>query len=305
MTTDNWILLRPHLMYKMLTQHAVQGYQLCCLCNTHLAVVKCLSCPSTHGASICGGCDIEVHTCRSLFHDRVHMVDGFFQPLTPTTTVFVSRLDDGVVTQTAEFAAHLPYDRPCPNPECEWHQQSGSMELVGEPSTRDTITFLTTRGSFVLCAAMFRCRHCWSSVEQISPAHGTNNRFWPASPCKANIHISEDLLLSIMALQGAKPSIGLQVIVEALNVLGASLRCAERVDARDISQALAEYQRMMFDLRDIMGQRVFECPACFATGHEAGLAARPSCSIDANMKLIRFGDLGWVRGCEGARQRQE
>ena len=66
----------------------------CHVCQSRNAVIRCMDCCNV---LYCNSCDEAFHQGHP-FHDREAFMDGFFQPIPPTTTVD----DDGCLTTKCE-----------------------------------------------------------------------------------------------------------------------------------------------------------------------------------------------------------
>ncbi len=113
---------------------------------------------------------------------------------------------------------------------------------------------------------------------------GVNNGYFPGSPCEAHIHIDERLLESFCSLQTHKPSMGLEVLIKAMNTTGKRLRNAPEIDVRSLSEAYQEYIVKRTNLNLLMGIDGRACPACF---HSENFPNLCPAHADGLMKLTR------------------
>lgn len=277
-TREQWNEIRGGLQDKRLLEESVSKVAKC-TCGRAWAFVHCKTCTNNHGY-ICHLCDAALHASMYPFHDRVHIAYGYKYPLKALQTVKCELNSSDVVS--AQLDAFLPYNRGCPLEACVGYNQVGVMAF--HRFLNHTIKYIRSTGAYTLLGAEFICTKCSCTVSQTSPVHGTNFGFFPASPRQALIHLENVYLDTIMAIQGMKPSTGLEAIVDALSVIGKQERHEQPIDPRTICDAVKEYGRQKVENLSHEGKDPFECPLCY---HDEEIGSRHGGHDDADMKIIR------------------
>ncbi len=77
----------PELLNIKLAAETV-AQQCCEQCKRVDAVVQCLDCVPSGTQFLCSACDSIMHR-KNVFHDTEAMIDGFFKPIAPPTSLVV------------------------------------------------------------------------------------------------------------------------------------------------------------------------------------------------------------------------
>ncbi|XP_051800777.1 uncharacterized protein LOC110971783 isoform X2 [Acanthochromis polyacanthus] len=256
----------PEFLSCMLAAESVPHH--CCQqCKTVDAVVRCLDCVPSGVQFLCASCDLIVHK-KCVFHDREVMVDGFYKPIPPTSSVKMSERGHH---ELVEQVCLLPIPPPTQICSCGCNQ-----DLAIIPGKQTVL--VTINGPYNLCLPIVRCPCCsFKWTPGISDL--IRLRYWPATASCQTL-FKFDVFTSFEQMKLASPATSQKAFIRMLEHRAHRTGRMGSICGDTFHKVYREFSFCNWKKEHLCLVEPFICPAC--TPDMLAISA------DGNRKHYRF-----------------
>ncbi|XP_067305976.1 uncharacterized protein [Pseudorasbora parva] len=256
-----WAGLRPELLESLLTAEYTEIKQ-CQHCRLKRSVIRCKDCIPKQ--LYCADCDMLAHERK--LHNRETDVEGFFQPLSPSTLV---KVDIEGQFQFEEKTCLLPLEAP----EQICHCATDSIVV----SEGKRAILIGIDGRYNVSLPQFTCSRHMSRMTSIPLL--IKSGYWPATAnCETLYKI--DVFVSYDHMKLTAPGLSRQSFTSLLEQRTEFFGRSGKICADAFHRSFFEWRYCRYEIDQLCGLKVFDCPAC----SPFMLAV----SVDGNRKMYRF-----------------